>query len=308
MNSRLLHLVRMGWLHSDVYSRLRSSAGRTPCLYGLPKVHKPGVPLRPIVSFVSSPTYHLSKFLAGLLQPVVGRTSSHVKNSREFVDFIKSQILTSDETMMSFDVVSLFTCVPTDLAVRVARRRLENDASLPERTSLSVDDIVDLLTLCLDATFLSFRGKVYRQVHGTTRGSPVSVVVANLVMEDVEERALESFHSPPRFWKRYVDDTITALPRNLIAPFLDHLNDIESSIRLTKEEESDGQLAFLDVLLRREDDGTISTSVYRKATHTNQSFRSNTPYLYSLSVCFSHSLMKVAVQSPKCLNFIVRIG
>ena len=33
-----------------------------------------------------------------------------------------------------------------------------------------------------------------------------------------------------------------------------------------------------------------------------------TPYLYSLSVCFSHSLMKVTVQSPKHLNFIVRIG
>ena len=60
-------------------------------------------------------------------------------------------------------------------------------ASLPERTSLSVDDIINLLTLCLDATFLTFRGKVYKQMHRTAMGSPVSVVVANLVMEDVEE-------------------------------------------------------------------------------------------------------------------------
>ena len=116
-------------------------------------------PPRPIVSFVSSHTYHPSKFLTNLLQPVVRRTSSHVKNSREFVDFIRSERLTSEETMISFDVVSLFTCVPTDLAVQVAHRRLENDASLPERTNLSVDDIVDLLTLCLDATFLSFTGQ-----------------------------------------------------------------------------------------------------------------------------------------------------
>ena len=84
-------------------------------------------------------------------------------------------------------------------------------------------------------------------------------------MEDVEERALESFSSPPRFWKCYVDDTFTPLPKTLITPFL--------------EEERDGQLAFLDVLLRREDNNTISTSVYCKATHTNQylSFRSHHP-------------------------------
>ena len=91
MNLQLLHLVRMGRLHNDVYLRLRSSPGRTPLFYGLPKVHKPSVPLHPIVSFVSSPTHHLSKFLADLLQPVVGKASSHVKNSREFVDFIQQK-------------------------------------------------------------------------------------------------------------------------------------------------------------------------------------------------------------------------
>ena len=68
-----------------------------------------------------------------------------MKNSRTFVEFIKSLALAREKTEMSFDVVSLFTCVPTDLAIQVACRRLENDASLPERTNLSVDDIVDLV-------------------------------------------------------------------------------------------------------------------------------------------------------------------
>ena len=72
---------------------------------------------------------------------------------------------------------------------------------IPIERCLRKREDAGLLTLCLDATFLSFRGKVYQQVHGTAMGFPVSVVVANLVMEDVEERALDSFHSPPRFWK-----------------------------------------------------------------------------------------------------------
>ena len=87
--------------------------------------------------------------------------------------------------LVSFDVVFLFTHVPTDLAVQVSCERLRNDPSLPRSTSLIVDDICSLLSLlCLDATYLVFQGRVYQQVHGTAMGSPMLVVVANLVMED----------------------------------------------------------------------------------------------------------------------------
>lgn len=65
--------------------------------------------------------------------------------------------------------------------------------------------------------------------------SPVSVVIANLVMEDVEERALTTFHTPPPFWKRCVDDTFMALPKELVDHFLNHLNGIEPSINFPVE-------------------------------------------------------------------------
>ena len=100
---------------------------------------------------------------------------------------------------MSFDVVSLFTRVPTARALQVSHDRLENDPSLAKRTSLSVDDICDLLSLCLDVTYLAFEGRIYQQVHGTAMGSPVSVGVANLVMEDIKQKALSTFHTPPLF-------------------------------------------------------------------------------------------------------------
>lgn len=38
-------------------------------LYGLPKVHKEGTPMRPIVSAIGSPTHKLAKELARILSP-----------------------------------------------------------------------------------------------------------------------------------------------------------------------------------------------------------------------------------------------
>ena len=43
----------------------------TPLLYGLLKIHKPDSPLKPIASFIQSPSYQLSKHLARILSPLV---------------------------------------------------------------------------------------------------------------------------------------------------------------------------------------------------------------------------------------------
>ena len=111
------------------------------------------------------------------------------------MNFVSSVVLASDEVLVSFDVVSLF---PTKLAIDVAHRRLEKDETLSDRTTLTVDNIIVLLDLCLKATYLMYRGCYYQQIIGTAMGSPVSVTVANLVMEEIEERALSTFDPPPR--------------------------------------------------------------------------------------------------------------
>ena len=89
-------------------------------------------------------------------------------------------------------------------------------------------------------------------------------------MESFEEQAITTSSYEPRIWKRYVDDTFTILDRENVDDFLQHLNNQQPSIRFTMETEKDNKLAFLDTAVLREPDGRLTTSVYRKPTHTDQ--------------------------------------
>ena len=116
-----------------------------------------------------------------------------------FAEFIRSQTASDSECLVSFDTVSLFTDIPTDDVIDAACRKLKKDDSLVNRTALTVDSIIILLTLCLESTFLRFRDVSFRSTFNTAMGSPVSVTVTNLVMEEIKEQALQNFQPQPRF-------------------------------------------------------------------------------------------------------------
>ena len=100
-------------------------------------------------------------------------------------------------------------------------------------------------------------------------GSPVSAVIANLYIESFEEQAIIPLSYEPRIWKRCVCDTFNILDRENVDDFLQHLNNQQPSICFTIETEKDSKLAFLDTAVLREPDSRLTTSVYRKPTHTD---------------------------------------
>ena len=102
-------------------------------------------------------------------------------------------------------------------------------------------------------------------------GSSISPIVANLFMEDLEIKALTTAPTPPTLWKRFVDDTFIIIQRTYKDSFLQHLNSMDDNIHFTCEEaDEDGSIAFLDMLITPDENGRLNTSVYRKATHTDQ--------------------------------------
>ena len=177
-------------LEPKLYHKLHSTDSTPASFYGLPKIHKDNVPLRPIMSAIGSPTYELSKYLANILSPLQNNKYT-VKNSASFVEKIRTMSVDPDEILVSFDVVSLFTCIPTHLAMEVVKERLDFDQSLPERTKLSIQNIIALLQFVLDNNFLVFQGDHFKQNLRLSDGiSSQRHIIANLVMEYVEEKAM----------------------------------------------------------------------------------------------------------------------
>ena len=105
----------------------------TPRIYGIPKIHKANIPLRPIVDTMGFPTYKLASFLAKLLSPHVGNVDSFVRDSNHFVDFLRDAKCEYGDILVSFDIVSLFTKVPISDAIEIIKRKVNYEvASLVE--------------------------------------------------------------------------------------------------------------------------------------------------------------------------------
>ena len=118
---------------------------------------------------------------------------------------------------------------------------------------------------------LLFLAKFYEQVEGAAMGSPVSPIVANLYMEYVEQKALSTAPNPPRFWCRFVEDTFAIHKEVNKQGFIQHINSVDLAVKFTVEDiKEDGSIPFLNTIVKPEADGTLSITLYRKPTHTDQ--------------------------------------
>ena len=214
--------------------------------------------------------------------------------------------------MVSLDVVSLFTKVPTDETLAVVRDKLAADPLLEERTCIPIDNLMEMLTFCVETTYFGMGFDIYRQEEGLAMGSPLSPVLANLYMEYFEEMALGSTSLKPSMWLRYVDDTFILWPHQEdVQILLDHVNSIRPSIPFTMEKEQDNKLPFLDVLVTRTEQG-FRSSVYRKPTFTGQylNFNSHHPYTVKKGIvrCLQHRAKTISSDTDAYQEEMISLG
>ena len=105
-------------IDKNLYDHLRIPSSKPGILHGLPKVHKDGLPLRPILSSIGTCGYGLAKYLVPHLEPLTHNEFT-VKDSFSFSDEITKFDSADQLIMASFDIKSVFTNIPLDETIDI---------------------------------------------------------------------------------------------------------------------------------------------------------------------------------------------
>ena len=171
--------------------------------------------------------------------------------------------------MVSFDVTSLYPNIPIIDTLNIIKDYVNNDDQFTRKTAIPQDKFLDLVHLVLTTTWYTFNSQFYQKTDDIAMGGPPSSTTAEIYMQAYERTAITTALHPPKVWERFVDDVYSILKRTHLENFFHHINNLHQNIKFTMEEESNGELAFLDTLLKR-NNREISVLVYRKPTHTDQ--------------------------------------
>ena len=124
---------------------------------------------------------------------------------------------------------------------------------------------IELMGIATKSVSFSFNEIMYRQINSVS--CHLGPILANIFV-GFQERHLFDRFPKPFIYLRYVDDTFVFFrSRNDALSLFDKLDKLHSSLRFTMEEENNGELPFLNVLVER-CDSSFLTSVYRKPTFT----------------------------------------
>ena len=80
----------------------------------------------PMVSFCGSPTHQLSKYLTNVLKPLTDESRHKVQSTENFIDASKTTQIPDVHKLVSFDVKSLFTSIPLQLALDCTENAIKN--------------------------------------------------------------------------------------------------------------------------------------------------------------------------------------
>ena len=270
LNTFLRKIKSQNIISEMQYKQLYASGSYVGDMYGLAKVHKVNVPLRPIVSTYKTHNYDLGKFIAPMISHLA-KNDYVLKNSYQFANEVSGIKNAENFHMSSFDIESLYTNVPVSETIDIILKKIFLD-NVQTHFGFNRIEFQKLLNLALQDSYFRFNGRIFKQLEGLSMGAPLSPIIANIFLCDLEEKALQQCEARlrPHYYRRYLDDTFILFDSSdQSVSFFDFFNGIHPNIKFTCENESDHKLSFLDLNISKNENNFV-TSIFRKQTFSGK--------------------------------------
>jgi hypothetical protein len=192
----------------DYFTRSFQEHHRIPIFYGMPKVHKTPMKLRPVVSCINSFCSIFSTWLDFKMKSLLPLIPSYIKNSSDLIMELKTLQLPPSAKLFTADASSMYTNIDTASGIQAIHGLLETyhnciPAGFPKEFFLTTLETV------MNNNIFSFGNTFWQQLQGTAMGTPAAPLYSILTYGYHENtQILPTFKENLLYYKRYIDDVI----------------------------------------------------------------------------------------------------
>ena len=260
-------MLASGEIDEKIFDSIKPQQARTARFYFLPKIHKPIVKGRPIISGNNCPTEAISAFVDEHLKPFVKQVPSYVRDTTDFINKVENFHSYTDFYLVTMDVTSLYTNIPNHEGMTAVYRMMREKGYDGQ---VSLRSLTKLLEFVLHMNNFTFNEVNYLQCGGTAMGTRLAPSYANLFMGYLEKRLLAGAPYKPSLYLRFIDDIFLIFvgTEPQLLEFIDYMNKGHPTIKFTAEYSKE-KVSFLDTWVKRTQDGGIHTELYCKPTDTH---------------------------------------
>ena len=244
-----------------------------PVFYGLPKVHKQNIPLRPVVAACDSPMTNLSIVVERILNQLLRYVPAHLKNTADALERIRQRFpeLTCPPgtIVATLDVKALYPSIPIAEGMEAVRELMVQHRDDIDTFGIPGDVIMDSLEFILRHNVFKFGKDTYRQIDGIAMGNQVAPPLAIIFMGRLERQLISKSKLAPELYGRYVDDILMVWLHGSesLHKMIAEWNETHQQIKFTCEDSTrDGTVSFMDVSINITADNRFEFELYEKVS------------------------------------------
>ena len=171
------------------HTRLYPYHPAAPNLTGLLKIHKPEIPIRPLINFKTAPSYIIAKIMDKILRTKIKlKNTYNIKNGYELIKKLKTIQIDENTKAISYDITSMYPNIPINETINIIKKHLTRN----KEDNKNIINITTLIRNICNQNYFKFKEKYYKQEEGLPMGSPISAIMSEIYLQEFEEKIVKS--------------------------------------------------------------------------------------------------------------------